>query len=119
MLESLMGVTPGKPLSQEGTGDDRAVNLFVALWNAKYPNYPVRCHWNPYEPVSYPDVGISERLFNQGFNDTATFPNGIEDAAGDLVESWNANIDSVTEDEWENIKVKARLLNVPKFQMDM
>jgi len=125
MPESLISVVPGSPLTQEGVGDDRACRLFKFLWNDKYAvgseGYRVRVKWNDHDMGQYPDVGISEDLFCQGIDDESTFGlgKGIEDAATELVDSWNKRVQHGEVDvaEWMAIGYYAQLSSYPPFQM--
>lgn len=116
-MESLIGVTPSTPEHQEGVSDDRGVRLFVHLWNEKYPDYHVRIQRNPHDFGSYPDVGISDADFSRGISDNETFKDGIEDAAGDLIDEWNANIASIDNLKWAEIARGARLKETVPFQL--
>ena len=130
---SLIGVIPGPPLKQEGVGDDRAVRLFVYLWNRKYATasspgnkeYRVKTFWQDHDFGRYPEVGIRESLFEEGLNDDKTFPKGIEVAAIDLVDEWNKRVvnDEITLTEWQEIVTRIGWVGVnivkdSPFQME-
>src|SRR3990167_7809896 len=105
---SLIGVIPGPPLKQEGVEDDRAVRLFVYLWNAKYAekDYRVKTFWQDHDFGRYPEVGIRESRFEEGLGDDKTFPEGIEQAAIQLADDWNKRVigGDVSQTEWDEIR---------------
>ena len=122
---SLIGVIPGPPLKQEGVGDDRAVRLFVYLWNQKYPDYKVRTFWQDHDFGRYPEVGINEAKFEEGLGDDKTFSSGIEQAAIEMVDSWNKRVtdDEISLTEWQEIITRVgwvgiNLVKDSPFQME-
>lgn len=119
-MESLISVIPSHPEKQNGVSDDRADKLFKHLWNMKYPLYPVRIQWNSHDFGSYPDIGISERLFFEGLSDTETFAEGIEQAATDLVDNWNTQVSSgeITIKVWQEIAKNCNLSELVPFTME-
>ena len=122
MYEYLIDVIPGPPLKQEGVGDDRATRLFVALWNKKYADlgYWVKRVWSDHDFGAYPSVGIKDAALQRGLYDDKTFKDGIERAALELCDEWNARIEArkVSLEEWRNIISSLALGDVPPFKIE-
>jgi hypothetical protein len=106
----LCSVIPGAPEKQNGVGDNRACQLLKEIWNEKYPDYPIRIHWNNHEFGNYPDLVTSESNWERGLQNGLD----IETEILEFADKWNENIGNITAEIWQ----KYEWINPVPFKLE-
>ena len=112
----LLSLIPGNPEKQKGIGDRRACQLFRYLWNKMYPEYRVKIVMNSHDFGAYPDIQISDRLFENALENDFD----IETKTLEFADWWNDKVKNgeIPHRAWEVIKVNSNLSERAPFLLE-